>query len=352
MSEIGALVAQLGVAKVGHSAYTRIKGKTTEIVKTIDEDIKVQVKIASEERGTTKIPIKTPSTKQAEYARSMGYEPFTPVEQLPIIRFGSRARTTEPTIRLPAERLGLPRIPGATYEPIKTPAFESQVKGGFLDTVLKTTPERATGAVPEQIVSAERVVREPTAEPYRVAPVEATGPVRTPTLAEKIENLAIEKELVTEFADRPEYAQTNWGEQIQLATDIYKAEPNRALRILSGEEAPPSNVLINAFEVAIEKLAIRAGDTATLKILSDTSALRSTRFGQEIGILSQREQLSPVKIMTDVKKAREEAFEKKTGKSAAKATQEEVTSMKQHIRKNASKRQDWDSFIKEIQCGY
>src|SRR3990167_2140371 len=109
VSEIGALVAQLGVAKVGHSAYTRIKGKTTEIVKTIDEDIKVQVKIASEERGTTKIPIKTPSTKQAEYARSMGYEPFTPVEQLPIIRFGSRARarTTEPTIRLPAERIGL-----------------------------------------------------------------------------------------------------------------------------------------------------------------------------------------------------------------------------------------------------
>ena len=121
-----------------------------------------------------------------------------------------------------------------------------------------------------------------------------------------------------------------------------------------GEEAPPANLLANMVFVAVESRAIRTGDVATLQRLASESQLsiKATAMGQEIRALGEREQLSPVKIMEDIKVAREVAYEKKTGKSAAKATQEEVADMKQHIRKNASKRPSWEEFINEIKCGY
>ena len=350
--ELGGLLVMAAAGKGGADIVGKVKSKTLEINRRVQEDVRIQIRILSES-GETKIPIRTPSTKHAEYARSQGYEPYTRPEDLPIIRFGKKERTLEPTIQL-SERLS-PSLPkGARLVPETTvQAPKGEFDGLFRQSPIPTRPERLTGAEPAIESRMQRTTQELLPEaPTAIKPIESTGEKRVSTLAEKMEALAIEKELTDSFGKLPEYSAVNWGEQLQFATQVYKGNPAQALRILRGEEMPPSNILLNAFAVAIEKLAIRAGDTALLKTISDTSSLRSTRYGQEIGILSQREQLSPVKIMSDVKRGREEAFEKKTGKSVAKATQEEVSNMKKEIKKNASKRQDWDSFIKEIQCGY
>jgi hypothetical protein len=55
-------------------------------------------------------------------------------------------------------------------------------------------------------------------------------------------------------------------------------------------------------------------------------------------------------LMKKINEGREEAVVKKEGKSIKKLKKDIVDNLKKEARKTSLKRQDWDSFIKSIQC--
>ena len=351
--ELGSLSALVLAGKAGADVTSKITKRTTEVTSKIKEDIKVQVQFLEE--GTTKVPIKTPSTKQAEYARSMGYEPYTPAERLPIIKYGKRQKTTELTVKLPTEGLRMPTPKGTRLVPEPTP----RVKGGFLESVLKPQEQRIPTAKEiaqeiRQLPQETKPVTVPAAEVLSIKPIESVGEMKESRLAAGVEEMAIERRLTEGFEGRPEYAQVSMKEQARQAEQLRITNPEQAIRIALGEELAPSHLIPEAVFIAVERAATRAGDVATLKRLATGSSLslQATAMGQRIRTLGERDQLSPVKIMEDVRKVREEAYEKKTGKKVEEAKRTEVAKMKEEMKKSASKRQDWESFISELKCNY
>lgn len=179
-----------------------------------------------------------------------------------------------------------------------------------------------------------------------------TGETKTSRLALNIEQNAIEKGFSKKFGDLPEYQTVNLKEQAKLAADLLKADASRALRIALGDEKPPNNILPEMVLDAVERQAIKAGDVETLRDLSRSKLTsEATAMGQRIRSLAERDQDSPVKAMQDVIKSREEALKRRNkGKDISKLKKEAVDGIKKEIKKASPKKEDWQSFIKSIQC--
>ena len=119
------------------------------------------------------------------------------------------------------------------------------------------------------------------------------------------------------------------------------------MRVVKGEVVP-EGILPEAIYTAMEIKAIKEGDVATLKELSNSTI--PTTAGQALKALDSADPNSPVKIMRDIQEFREAKAEKKTGKNKQQSTKDMVNEIRKEVQKSVSKRQSWDSFIKEIQC--
>ena len=79
------------------------------------------------------------------------------------------------------------------------------------------------------------------------------------------------------------------------------------------------------------------------------ASIGATRLGQEISILTEIDPNSPVKVMSDVIKIKEEAFNKRFGKQRkTEVTEKSVNELKKSVKK--PDKYDWNSFINSIQC--
>jgi hypothetical protein len=191
------------------------------------------------------------------------------------------------------------------------------------------------------------------AAPKKLIPAESAGKIVASRLAARVQANAVEKKLTDSLGDLPEYNRVNMKEQAQLASDLIAADPDKAIRIARGEEEPPAHILPESVFVAVEEHAIQTGNVDLLRQLATGNlSSEATAMGQRIRALGERDQDSPVKAMRDVQQAREKAVEKRTGKTVAKAKKDAVSEMKKEIKKTASKRPDWNEFIKEITCNY
>lgn len=349
--ELAALAAQIAAGKAGEVGATKFRAKQAEATQAIKDDIAVQVKIA-DEGPLPKNPIKSPNDKHAEYARSQGYEPYMAVEELPIIKFGPKAKEEMPTIQTRIrESANFPE--GMKLVPDTTPKFTPAVRGGFLESVKR--PEAATEPVSKTQFSQPITEGAPQAP---LSPVASTGEVKTSRLAENVETNAVERRLVeSETGNLPEYRQANMAEQAQRASQLLNESPEQALRIALGEETAPIGIIPEAVFVAVENRAIMSGDGVTMMKLARESNLstQATAMGQRIRTLGERDQLSPVKVMSDVTETRAKSFKKTTGKDyetvKAEFKKEESASLEKELKKAASKRQDWESFMKDLTCG-
>lgn len=233
---------------------------------------------------------------------------------------------------------------------------ETQVKASPI-TEASAAPERAVEATPEEpslpirqsppIAAAPAVVDtvNPTA-------IDGTGETKVRGLSAGIEQSAIENKLTKSFGDLPEYQTMNIKEQAKLALDLINTNYDLAKKVALGEEPSPQGLHPEAVFTAVEAKAIKEGDVPTLKSLATRSTLttEATTMGQRIKLLDERNPDSPVKAIRDVARAREEAVKKRSGnvKNEIKKTAKEI---KSEIEKTKPKKQDWTSFIREIQCG-
>lgn len=141
------------------------------------------------------------------------------------------------------------------------------------------------------------------------------------------------------------YKEMNKKDQMKAAAEfVIEKGADEAIAVLKGEKPAPKGLLHNSIALALEEHATFAND-ADLAI--KLASLRSTRAGQEISILTERDADSPVRYIQELQQRRIEALTqgKKTVQEVTKA---EVKKVKEAIKKPS--KEDWSSFINSIKC--
>jgi len=140
------------------------------------------------------------------------------------------------------------------------------------------------------------------------------------------------------------YNQMNRKENIASAAEYAVNNPEDALKVLKGEIDAPPGIARNSIYVAMVQLA---KDDVTLA--TKLASLSSTRMGQEISILAELDPNSPVKIMHDIYKIKEEAFKKRHGgKSVQEVVDKTIERSKGDFK--PPKLSDWNSILKMVRC--
>ncbi|MCR4324146.1 MAG: RelA/SpoT domain-containing protein [Candidatus Curtissbacteria bacterium] len=140
------------------------------------------------------------------------------------------------------------------------------------------------------------------------------------------------------------YKEMSKKENIAKASDYVSKNPNEALAVLAGEKEAPKGILRNSIYVAMQNLA--EGDVALARRLA---SLQSTRLGQELSILTEIDPDSPVKLMSDIVKVREEAFKRRySGKTPTEMSNKVVADIQKRVK--TPDKYDWGKFVESIKC--
>lgn len=140
------------------------------------------------------------------------------------------------------------------------------------------------------------------------------------------------------------YNQMSKKENIASASEYVTNNPEEALKVLNGEIEAPKGILRNSIYVAMENLALDNVDLARR-----LASLQSTRLGQELSILTELNPDSPVTVMRDIIKIREEVFKKRyKGRNSQDVIKKEVEKIRKEIK--IPDKVDWSKFLDEIEC--
>ncbi len=226
--------------------------------------------------------------------------------------------------------------------PITTPEIAKQV--------VATAAEKTVGEIQQGLIGD---TIKPTPESVAVSrsqlPV-GTGKEKVSTLEarikEKLNAVTPEDKLSLST-----YNEMNKAENIKAAAKFVEKDPEAAMAVLRGDKAAPKGLLYNSISIALEEhiknnpaLDIASQADLNLRLAS----LRSTRAGQEISVLTERDPNSPVKYMTDLVNAKVEAL---GGREKVKMLHnEEMGKLKKEISKSTLVKTDWNSFVESIRC--
>ena len=139
------------------------------------------------------------------------------------------------------------------------------------------------------------------------------------------------------------YNEMSRDANIAAATKFVTENPAEAMKVLTGEIPAPKGILRNSLYVAMENNAV--GD---VELAQKLASLSSTRYGQEINILSKLNPDNPVRAMRNIIEVREKAYEARTGKKSTEAIKKTTATIKEKIK--IPDKYDWKSFIKSIEC--
>ncbi len=254
-------------------------------------------------------PVKTVAERHTEYARSQGYEPYTPHEQLPTIQMGPKAENGLPAIQTEAPT---PRtVPGdLTYEPIR-----DQVKPQVTPTEAQVKPGgQAEGKLP--------------------TPIEGSGDYHAAGSAVKVTADMVKAGVIDEVKDLPGFNAGNWDEQFKYTetavNNIYdKLGKEGILDVLNQKTPLPDGLLARAFVQGAKDLAKVLKDGAFAKEVARSDLHSSiSRFAQETGYggyLAKRTdgEIDPVEAIHELDKALTKAAGKATTRARARATVEQ-----------------------------
>lgn len=271
----------------------------------------------------------TPAEKQAAYAKSQGYEPYTPPEQLPTIQVGPKAASELPTIQTTPKATAVKG--DLTYEPIKEPTPEAP----------RTAP---TEALPTK-----------TTEATPKAPkVPTTGKTVTKAASD------INKTLVKQGFDaipeeeQAKYTPTTKAEQIEKIGTLMDTDIEKAKDMATGKIPVAKGILPQPLFNAVEAHATQEGDGELLRALAKSPhATKLSESAQTLGSHGYNDNAnSPTKVIADVQKAREETAAARGDdvvKTKNDIIQKETPRLNSEIKK-ATIRESYNEFIDSIQC--
>lgn len=321
---VGGGVLGLGGVLAGKAISKLIeKAKPSEIPK------KIPVLSSSEE---TKIPIQTSKTKQAEYAKSQGYEPIVPDEQLPTIQMGPKEKSSLPTIQT--------QVPIAkgdiTYEPIKAkPVRPVTLQSSESGVPVKSTPMTKT-SVPR--ISGLKDIKGPNVNTAKAA-------------------TDINRRLVAQGIDElPQHELSNFtsitkAEQTDKVAKIITTDAEKAQRMAIGQEKIPTDVHPQVLFNAVKNKAIQEGDGETLRALASSPlAKQRSLAAQALGASGfDNGPVDVVKAISDINKARENRISR-TYKDTNVLRKNTVNQAKTELRKTIPTKQTVADFIQSLTC--
>lgn len=186
----------------------------------------------------------------------------------------------------------------------------------------------------------------------RPGSLERKSTTGTPKLAQGVKSKALKNKIIYGFDktfDLPEYEKVDVKEQAEKATELVLNYPEKAFNIAMGKEPPPQGILPESVFVAMENYAIETKNVEVLRQLATQSELTSeaTKMGQRIRILAERDPNSVVGAIKSIGDARLKAAEKKNKniKADVKKTVKEIKASVPKVKK-----EDWQSFISELEC--
>lgn len=130
--------------------------------------------------------------------------------------------------------------------------------------------------------------------------------------------------------------------QIAKASEYIINNRKDAIAVLEGEKDAPPGILRNALFVAMAQEA-----KTDMTLATKLASLSATRYGQELQILSEIDKNSPVKLLNEVYKVKEEEATKKY-KDLNKARKNGVENIKKEIK--TVNKYDWNAFLDTITC--
>jgi len=310
-----------------------------------------------------KIPVKTAAEKYQEYLDRNRYEPYVPNNMLPTIEMGATPKDVLPTIQTES---GAPSTGSYKYistEPKYNP-FIQTLTDRFNSETLPVADHPANKASVVEPIKAEpstvapvkfieSAPKAPISPVTETAPIVGDGATKVRSLAQGVEAKAIEKNLTQGFGDLPEYQSVSMKDQAMKAADILNKDFEQAKRIALGHEAAPTGVIPESVFIAVEDRAIKTGDVNTLRDLATKSKLatEATSMGQRIRTLAERDTESPTGAITDIIKAREEAFKKRAKVKSVEIEKNKVSrEIQKEIKKAKPTKEDWNSFVRSLEC--
>lgn len=350
----------------------------------------------------------TPGERYKQYMEQQGYEPIVPDDELPVIDFGDGApakRINLPSIsadtppnagpRRPVmERLAAlsdnkrdeviretrklsvadSRGPGLDWNTaLETAMARHEAKAAESTEPLKLVPEERIGkAEPESPVEAEtqrqaanrrvQQIQDDAIQPQQQRRTEVPqeqlpvgeGQEQASRLEGRMKNL-LDDQFTAQRAQQEgveTYQRMNKDDQIRRAVEYVDNNEEEALRVLSGDEAPPQGLLTNSIGIALEQ---KASTEANANLAAKLASLRSTRAGQEISILTEAEPNNPISKINEVITARKErAARRIKGAKTTADVDKEVTNVKNQAKREVTTRrlkiEQAENLLNDITC--
>ncbi len=140
------------------------------------------------------------------------------------------------------------------------------------------------------------------------------------------------------------YNEMNDATTIKEAAKFVTEKPKEALQVITGEIKPPPGLNWGSVYVAMTQIR-----DLNFEVATKVATLGATAIGQNMQILSMIDKNSPISIMNDIYKVKEQNFEKRyAGKTPKQVTEAAV---KKGVAKMAPpKMVDWAGLIKEVRC--
>jgi hypothetical protein len=233
------------------------------------------------------------------------------------------------------------------------------IKGSIssLRKIAQTVVKEAIEEVPVKPVVPKPVTK-PKVEPK---PTVATGGVKpkiepkpkvtepkTSGIAKQIEAKAVEKGMVDKgYAELAQYDSSTIKAQSKAASKYTIEDMNK---IATGEKPLPKELKPGTPLSIAEDYAIKNNDSELLRKLAKSPlATQISESASELSLSRMRDTNSPVKIIRELNKVREEAFTKRYGGRSAEEVSERITKDVQKKVKIPDK-YDWGRFVESIKC--
>lgn len=301
-------------------------------------------------------------------------EPYVPEKDLPVIEMGNKPKQKSglPTIQLESKKQ--PLNTDYTYEPI---VQDIQDK---IDTLLEKQdnlvtqftekhkkPVETKNEKPKQVTVVKKEVVQTTKS--EKAPVEDTtnkqsnttglkttggGEFKPSGLATGTELRAIEKKVAVDGLESVSGSERAVLEdQMNLAEQYIKSNPEDALKVAMGEMNAPEGLLASVVFKAVENKALTEGDVDLIQRLATSDMTdQATAAGQFIkGFDTYNNEYSPTEIIKTINKNRFENVQKSLkDKTVKNAEKEAIKEVEDNVESNKPKKDDWDQFIESIRC--
>jgi len=169
------------------------------------------------------------------------------------------------------------------------------------------------------------------------------------TTPKKIQKETIEKGLIDDFKNIPEYEKINLKDQAARVAKLINEDPEKAVRIALGKELPEGDLLPESVLIGVKNQALKDGNTDLLiKLATEETGVAkgTTLLGQRIKALDEGLEDDAFRNIRRVVENR-----KKNLTAKAEKTAKEVRSKaRKTIQEAKPNKYDWQNLIAEIAC--